>query len=182
MKDIRKNNDNLLDKAPMDTGYSVPKGYFETVEDVFSMKLQEGSLPKGNPFETPKGYFENLEDRILSKVELPKKGKVISLRKRLIQWIPASAAACILLFIGINYYTGGVVEPTFTNDEFTVWFDNNVTSITNDDISIALEDSDFEDASFLDGVIEDTEITDFLDEDETYKLIEDSDIFINEIN
>ncbi|MFY0629539.1 MAG: hypothetical protein JXR05_04100 [Flavobacteriaceae bacterium] len=181
MNSIEKNNKNLFDKDPIEAGYIAPKGYFDTIEDVFSMKLQEENFPKGNAYRVPEGYFNRLEDSILSKVELPKKGKVISLRKRLIQWIPASAAACIFVFIALNTDPGLETE-TFTNDELTLWFDNNVTDITNDDLSIAFEGIELNQSSLLEDTFENEDIVEYLSTEDTSLLFEETTILENEIN
>ena len=182
MNRIEKNNENLFDKDPIGTGFSAPKGYFDTIEDVFSMKLQEENFPKGNAYRVPEGYFNRLEDTILSKVDLPKKGKVISLRKRLIQWVPTAAAASILFFIGINYIAKNADEYIFTDDELTVWFESNVTSITNDDLSVAFGDIEFNQSSLLEDTFESDDIEEYLTTEDTSLLFEETTILENEIN
>lgn len=179
MNRLEKNNDNIFDKDPIGTGFSVPKGYFDTIEDVFSMKLKEEKLPKGNAYSMPAEYFDCLEDRILSKVELPKKEKVISLRKRLIQWIPAAAAACIVTFVTLNI--GGTTDmETFTNDELTTWFDNNISTITNDDLSLALGDIELNQSSLLENTFGTEDIVEYLTTEDTSLLFEETTILENE--
>ena len=80
-KDIH--NDDWLSKLPKESGFEVPKGYFDHIEDEFSAKLREEFLPKNTGCETPQGYFDGLEDTILSKVELKRKqGKARAKRSR----------------------------------------------------------------------------------------------------
>ena len=178
MNRLEKNN-NIFDKDPIGTGFSAPKGYFDTIEDVFSMKLIEEKLPKGNAFSMPENYLDCLEDRILSKVELPKKGKVITLRKRIIQWIPAAAAACIIAFVTLNINGTGDTE-TFSNDELTTWFDNNISTITNDDLSIAFGDIELNQTSLLEDTFGTDDIVEYLTTEDTSLLFEETNILEND--
>ncbi len=182
MSNTKKYTDDFLSEEPLHTGFSAPKGYFDSVEDAFSTKLLEETLPKLEGFHVPEGYFNSLEDQLLLQVTLPKRGKVISLRKRLIRWIPATVAASIALLITLNsiFPKNDSVEPT--SDDVAAWFEENLSAISNDDLALAFEDIDFDESSLLDNAIEGDDINKYLDENDTYILIEDSDIFINELN
>jgi len=95
------------------------------------------------------------------------------------RFVNAAAAAVIILFIGI-YFNTYEIEPT--SEEIATWFEDNISTITNDDLTSVLTDEDFEDSSFLDEEIDGEEVNKYLDENDTYILIKDSDIFINELN
>ena len=84
MENKNIHNEDFASKLPKNAGFDVPNGYFDDVEDGFSVKLREESFPNEVGFEVPSDYFDTLEDRILSNVELPKQGKVISLRTRIL--------------------------------------------------------------------------------------------------
>lgn len=170
-----------LSKLPKESGHKTPEGYFDTIEDDFSAKLAEQNLPIENGFKIPEGYFNTLEDRILENIELSKreKVKVIPLRTRVARFVNAAAAAVIILFVGI-YFNKYEIEPT--SDEIAVWFEDNISTITSEDMTVVLTDEDFEDSSFLNDEIDGDEIIKYLDENDTYILIKDSDISINELN
>lgn len=180
MDNNSKHSEKRFSEFTEDTGFSTPKGYFDTIEDNFSAKLAEENLPKNNGFEVPKGYFESLEDQLVPKVKIPKKGKVISLKKRILKLIPATAAASVLLFISINVFISKKIE--FTSEEIEIWFENNMDVLTNDDFALALEDVNFEDSPFLENAIESDEISQYLNEDDTYIFIEESETMVNELD
>ncbi|NVK52607.1 MAG: hypothetical protein HWD85_06705 [Flavobacteriaceae bacterium] len=156
-------------------GFSVPNNYFDLLEDTIMCNLAEKSLPKGNAFDVPKDYFTSVEQEILSKVELPKKEvKVVSLRKRVLQAIPAAAAACILLFIGLNYFNASenYSFDSITSDELEIWINENYSTST----QIEFIDTDFTDGNLIENEtsIQDEDILDY------FNTINSSS-FINEI-
>lgn len=181
MENNYKNIEDRLSNIPKDSGFEVPKGYFDQVEDDFSFKLKEEIIPSEAGFDLPQGYFENLEDRILEKVELPKKGKVIPLRTRIARFSSA-AAAVVLLFATYIFIIGNdVVEPT--SDEVIAWIDENLETVSTDDIVSAFdEDTDLEDTFVFDNAIENDNIDKYLDENDTYILIKESEGLFDEIN
>lgn len=181
MKNNFKNIDqDWISKLPKESGYEAPEGYFDGIENDFSARLAEKYLPQNSGFEVPKGYFDSLEDAVLANIELPKKAKVIPLRKKLIRWIPTSAAAAILLFISVNLLLTKDIEPS--SEEIATWFKNNPTIIPMDQLAVNLDESDLESSPILDILLEADDFSKYLDENDTYILIEDSDIFPNELN
>ena len=60
----------ISQKTGRKSGFSVPKDYFNGIEDGFLLKLSEEDLPKKTAFKIPKDYFSNLEDQILDKVSI----------------------------------------------------------------------------------------------------------------
>ena len=170
-----------LSKLPKNSGHKVPEGYFDGVENDFSARLAEKHFPQKSGFEVPKGYFDSLEDVVLASIELPKKAKVIPLRKKFIQWIPTSAAAVVLVFLGVYFFKNEITSDP-NSEEIAIWFENNLSTISIDELTYELEESDFEDSDILDRIVETDDITKYLDENDTYILIEDSDIFTTELN
>lgn len=166
-----KNSEDFIRKHSSCEGFSTPENYFESIEDGFSTKLIEASLPKMHGFSAPDSYLEDLEDTLLSQVTTPNKGKVISLRKRFVKIIPAAAAAAIALLIVFNM-PKEVEEPTL--EEIANWFENDINRISSDDISLAFEDLDIDDD------IIDTSFN--TDEIETYLEEIDTSYLLNEIN
>ena len=178
MKELNKyNNKKFSLNEIKDSGFKTPTNFLDSVEDDFFSKLTEEKLPNSNGFEVPKDYFNSLEDEILKKIT--PKTKVISLGSRLKKMIPLAAAASVLLFIGINYFS--VQSETITFDDISSteienWLENGYTSINTTDLASVLDETDFNDNELIDNTtIEDTEIEDYLNSIDASSLI-------NEIN
>ena len=166
-----KNSEDFIRERTAREGFSVPENYFDSVEDIFSTKLKEETLPKHDGFKTPENYFDTLEDIILDKVAPLKVTKVIPLRRRFIKMMPVAAAAIITLLIVFNR-PADIEDPT--PDEIANWFENDIYRISSDDISIAFEDVE------LDDDVVDTSID--IDDIETYLENIDTSSLLNEIN
>ncbi|NOY48366.1 MAG: hypothetical protein GXO84_09280 [Chlorobi bacterium] len=84
------------------TGFKVPKDYFNTLEDTILSKIKAESILKDidSPgFEIPNGYLDTLEDTVFNKLPKKENPKVISLfsKKNLI-YISGVAAAIVIMF------------------------------------------------------------------------------------
>jgi len=178
MKNKNIHNEDFASKLPKNAGFDVPNGYFDDVEDGFSVKLREELFPNEVGFEVPSDYFNTLEDRILSNVELPKQGKVISLRTRILR-IASVAAAIALLFVGYQFFNQEI-EPT--SEEIAFWINENIEEIDTSDILNVLDENTTLDDSFFDDSLENNTIEKYLDENDTYILIEESPGLFDEIN
>jgi hypothetical protein len=140
------------------SGFSTPENYFDTVEDAVFSKIKAQSFSKENAFTAPKNYFENFEDSLFTKIDFPQKEvKVISLKSRLLQIIPAAAAASVLLFIGLNYFTfsDATSFDSISTGEIENWLDDSY--INNASSTVNFVDADFKDSNALE---EDTSIKD----------------------
>lgn len=92
---MQKKNINNINE----TGFKVPKDYFNTLEDSILSEIKLKELSSVSGFKTPKDYFETLEDRIIEKTSNKKTPKVISIfNKRNLVYISSVAAAVLLLF------------------------------------------------------------------------------------
>jgi len=180
MENDNRHIEDWLSKLPKDSGFEAPEGYFDQIEDQFSAKLREDSLPNSSGFEVPEGYFSTLEDKILENVELPKKGKVISLKSR-IRRISSTAAAIALLFVCYLLFIGDS-EEDLSFDEIAVWIDTNISDVETEDLVNLLGTDEDLDDSFFDTSIENNNIEKYLDENDTYILIEESQGLFDEIN
>ncbi len=84
------------------TGFKVPKDYFNTLEDTILNKIKTDSILKGidNPgYEMPDGYLNSVEENIFNKVPKKASTKIISLfSKRNLIYISGVAAAIVILF------------------------------------------------------------------------------------
>jgi hypothetical protein len=84
------------------TGFKVPKDYFNTLEDTILSKIKAESILKDidSPgFEMPNGYLDTLEDTVFNTLPKKENSKVISLfsKKNLI-YITGVAAAIVIMF------------------------------------------------------------------------------------
>ncbi len=146
-------------------GFSTPVNYFDSVEDTVFSKIKEQSFSKENAFTAPKDYFENFEDSLFEKINFPKKEvKVISLRARLLKVIPAAAAASVLLFIGLNYFSFSDTASfeSISSEELENWLDESY--INNASSTVNFVDADFKDSNVLEEVssIKDEDILEYL--------------------
>lgn len=175
-KDIHNND--WLSKLPKESGFEVPEGYFDAIEDQFSAGLREELLPKSTGFEVPQDYFDGLEDTILEKIELPKKVKVIPLRARVLRM--TTIAAVITLLLTIYFKPLEQEEPSY--EEIAAWIDDNMSDIDTIEIIGAFDEDTNLDESFFDDSLENNNIEKYLDENDTYILIEESPGLFDEIN
>ncbi len=153
------------------SGFKVPTGYFETLEDSILEKVKRKSYPETSGFKVPDNYFEEFN------LETPKPEKSVNVIQ-LNTWTRWIAAASIIVFIiagamYIDYISPGknlefsdleddIIEKYLdlhleTPDEF-IDYDNtslkniietNIITLKNQDImdylNDKLEDQDYED-------------------------------------
>lgn len=147
-KDLKHSIDFINNKAGKKTGFSLPENYFEEMEKAFFSSETTVVISKENTFKTPANYFDTVEENILTKLKAaPKEVKVISLYKRVLDFIPVAAAASVLLFIGLHYITTSNKESfnTITQADIASWYENGYGDTDTNELAIALESSDFED-------------------------------------
>ena len=176
--DLKHSEAFIRSKIGKHTGFSTPKNYFNGIEENLFVELSVKKLPKKKSFEIPSNYFEKLEDVILTKVssETPKETKVISFSKRVLRFVPVAAAASVLLFIGINYFT--LQNSTTTFDDITVadiesWYENGYQSIDNDELAMVLETTDFNENDFLNASSE-TDLENYLQTIDSSELVNET--------
>lgn len=158
-REIQNSEDYLRKRTQNENGFSVPENYFEGVEDVVLSKMFEQDFPKDIAFSAPDNYFGSFDEEFLAKIDFPKKEvKVISLKSRILKFIPTTAAACILLFIGLNYFSTNekISFETISSEELELWFnDNNLNENSRDLLEFV--DADFTGNDIIEG---DTSIND----------------------
>ncbi|MEE3999316.1 hypothetical protein V1T75_03110 [Tenacibaculum sp. FZY0031] len=148
-------------KAGKNCSFSVPQNYFEEVEERINTSIFIDSLPKKKTFNTPDDYFDTIEAQIQSRLikEQTTEPKVISLRKRVLQYIPLAAAASVLLFIGINYFnTQKITFEDITTTDIESWYENGYGDIDNSELAATLNTSELDEdilASISDETLED---------------------------
>lgn len=144
-----------------DCGFSTPQNYFEEVEEIINTSVFIDSLPKNKAFNAPDDYFDEIEVQIQSKLatEQTTETKVISLRKRVLQYIPVAAAASVLLFIGINYFNAQKITfEDITITDIESWYENGYGDIDNSELAVTLNTSELDEdilASISDETLED---------------------------
>ena len=141
MNKDKLNSENFIyQKVGKESGFTVSLNYFEEIENDFSIRLFQDENIKKKSFEIPSDYFDNLEEKITRKIELKqRKEKLISFKKLALKIIPISAAASIILFIGVNSFnynkTNLIDFSSITNNEIENWLMNNSNSINDEDIN-----------------------------------------------
>jgi hypothetical protein len=149
MREKSKNNKYLKLTQNIKTGFTIPEGYFNSIENVFFSNSIEKCLPKKDGFNTPENYFNKLDNQILIKLRNSKKGKLIKIK--MLQLVPIAATIAIFLFIGINFvYTE---NSELSSDEITNWFETNINTISYDDITAFYGDANFDDIELLEHII-----------------------------
>lgn len=94
----------------VNNNFKVPNKYFDSVENktIRQYQLEKKIDNRANPFEITAHYFDNLEKRVLSKInnaeiaknKNEKEIKIISIRKKILKYLPllATAASLVLIF------------------------------------------------------------------------------------
>ncbi|TYP96090.1 hypothetical protein C7447_10927 [Tenacibaculum adriaticum] len=164
MKNELENSVNYItQKTGRKSGFSVPKNYFNGIEDDFLVKLSEEQLPKKTTFDIPKDYFSNLENEILAKVSI-KEPKVISFRDRIFKFIPLAAAASIVLFIGfyfLNNQNNSITFDDISSTDVENWYDSMLGYSNNTELAFAYDVSDFDESELSVVTINDDVIEDY---------------------
>lgn len=168
MSKEKQHIDSIFNGSKISTGFTTPKNYFDGIESQVSTKIFEESLPKQTGFTTPKNYFDDLDETL--HVVAKKKTKVISLRTIILQFMPTAAAACILIFVGLNYLNGNSKE--LSSEEISSWFENNINSVTEYDLELALSNIDINDVSIV-SALDTDEIETYLNNEDTATLLND---------
>ncbi len=147
--------------------FKTPTAYFRNIEDRVLTQLREEQLPNEHSYNVPSNYFEEFEDRLLAHSELSKrKPAVIPLKSRILRFIPAAAAACVVLFIGLNYVFTNT-DTTFdsiSSEALELWFQENTLDVNPRDL-FEFVDADFTENDLLedDNTISDEDIVAYLE-------------------
>jgi len=176
-KDLQNSIDHITAKTGRKSGFTVPKNYFENLENSVSVAIAEDGLSKTKGFEVPDNYFATLEDVILSKIESIKEPtKIISFRTRIVRFIPIAAVASILLFLGLYFYTSNSDTLTFDDlatADLEIWIEEDYFDINNSDLVAVFEASDFNNQILNINSIDEDEIENYLNNIETTTLLND---------
>lgn len=163
---MSNDKEHIINKLEGKSGFTIPKNYFENVEDIFFTKLQEDRLPKQTGFKVSTNYFNNLEESILAKTISKKEVKIISLTDKVRKLIPIAAAASVVLFISINFFfknSNTITLDDISTTEIASWYENGYGNITNSDLVVNFEEEDFNDNEFLTSSINEVDIENYLE-------------------
>lgn len=147
----------LKEKTNQKHGFSIPDNYLDEFDDQISAKIIESSFSNKNSFKVPDNYFDSFEESIMNSVkeDTEEPVKVISLYSKIKKFIPVTAAASILLFSSIFYFTGQseVTNESITADDIESWYSNSFFEDASAyELSTLLNNEDFtdEELSFVD--------------------------------
>lgn len=164
-------------------GFNTPKDYFNSFEDrLFDRMNTEAILPKETGFKAPEAYFDRLEDSLAKELfQTEEEAKIIPLQRKrnYIQYLSYAVAACILLFIGINFIntdTGidGFTMEKVVNSEINEFIENDLIALNNYDLITVYEEENVDISTIFEVDLSDTETIDYLENIEnSYDLLTD---------
>ena len=164
----------LTELQKLNSGFSVPKDYFGTVDDVVFLKLTEDKFDKKYPFKTPEDYFSTIEDRVFESIKhqekenvyvtpkgyfdtvedkvferLQTETKVIDFKTRFVKtFLPIAAAASLLLFVTLQLLNNSTdntdLFAKMEISEIENWIEDEDFEMNSYQIAALYEDVDFE--------------------------------------
>ena len=181
MENKIKNSEMYLNSVlGKENGFSVPKNYFNGIEEQFSSFLFVDKVSKKPPLSIPSSYFDTLEDTIIAKVSSEEKTvKVVSFKERVLKIIPFVAAASIVLFIGINSFNFNKnkenIFEKIADSDIENWISNNINLISDDDIDLAYNSVEFDYTETIPNSISNEELENYLSNQNDLSLILEND-------
>ncbi len=154
---------------PDKDGFITPKGYFDSFEDNLFNKLGKEFI-KTESFDIPKDYFDTLEDRVFDRInkERHKEPKVISLNNRLKKVVLPLAIAASLVFIFVINYNRTTSLDVVAETEIEEWIEDDLISLDSYEIAEVFNDVDLTENDTFD---EDTELLDYLNGTDVESMI-----------
>lgn len=172
-KDLQNNINYIRKKTGKNSGFSTPKGYFNTLEDEICDKLSVEKHSKKTAFEVPKNYFYTLENEIIAKISSEeknvsrKKTTVIPLRRV----IPFAVAVTIALLFLLPFFNNSDTITsinTISIAELENWYENNHQANNEiNELAILLNDNDFDDTEILPINFSEQTLEDYLNLEQT---------------
>ncbi|MFK5879423.1 MAG: hypothetical protein QM478_07990 [Flavobacteriaceae bacterium] len=142
----------LSELKSIKTGFEVPNGYFDSLEDKVMSKLITEDTN-----DIPEGYFDTIEDRVFEKIK-NEETKVISLKSRFVKIAaPMAIAASILLLIALQLFNTNQ-EDLFANletSEIEAWINNGDLDLSTFEITSVYSDASFENLELYDAYSDD---------------------------
>lgn len=177
----KKHKDILNKLDSSSSGFKIPDGYFDNLEDVLSKKVATNQLSsdkessnklhiirpnelkenrKETGFKVPENYFEQIESRFDNSTKVKTTGGKV----RRLRLISLSVAASILLFFGIQFINKGEQngnQVILQNEEIASWVAEDLVSFDTYEIAEAFSDVELEQALYSDDAVND--YLDFID-------------------
>jgi len=163
-------NENL--KNIKQSGFKVPKGYFENLEDSILNPSELNISIKDSGFKVPDNYFEGLEFKILNTVTNESETKVISLFNKKIVIASLSIAATILLLFNLSIYNSQVTFDSIDNEVLENFVLNEAFE-SSDIASLITNDSEFSNAFIEESLSDEILETYLLDLEDYESLLSD---------
>ena len=166
--------DNFKHKAFKNSGFTIPKGYFDSFDEELNVKIRANRFPKSPGFNTPEGYFKNF--KIESETKTPK-GKLIQFNLSKFKY--AAAAAILVGFISTFYLlipSNRSYEKLLDNislQEIDIWFDQNDIEINSSDMVAVYADDLTEASELLENNFNEQNITSYLQESSETEIVID---------
>ena len=166
-KELKNIAPKLSELKSMKTGFEVPNGYFESLEDRVLSKIKSEVIN-----DIPEGYFDTIEDRVFKKIK-NEEPKVISLKSRFVKVAaPLAIAASILLLITLQLFNTNQ-KDVFANletSEIETWINNGDLDLETFEITSVYNDADFENIELYDSY-SDNDLLEYLDDIDLESLI-----------
>jgi len=151
-KELKNIAPKLSELKSMKTGFEIPNGYFDALEDKVMSKLITEDTN-----DIPEGYFDTIEDRVFEKIK-NEEPKVISLKNRFVKIAtPMAIAASILLLITLQLFNTNQ-EDIFANletSEIETWINNGDLDLSTFEITSVYSDANFENLELYDAYSDD---------------------------
>jgi len=171
-----KKHKDILNKLDSNsTGFTIPEGYFDDLENSLSQKVLSNELSdnkkalnqlhiirpnelkinrKETGFKVPENYLEQFETEFDKSLEAKTaNGKVLRLRL-----VSMSVAASILLFFGIQFMNKGqqnASQVVLQNEEIASWVAEDLVTFDTYDIAEAFSDVELDQTLYADEAVND---------------------------
>lgn len=145
-----------------DSGFKVPKNYFERLDAHILTEIKLGELPQTPGFKTPKDYFSNFDKRLIEKVSEEKEVKVISLSRWKKTMASIAVAASLLLLFQVSFNNP---EPvTFgTLKTASIEYFLQQEDYSNDDLARLFSENELSTSDFIDYTVSEDIANEFIE-------------------
>jgi len=190
----------LIEISPSATGFSIPDGYFQSIEDAVFSKLKAESFSQSNnnsSFSIPSNYFETVEDIVITKLKaesiqeensqipdnyfdsvepkvfekIHRNSNLISLKNNVIKiLIPFAVAASLLLIFILKTNASKVTFDSLANDDIEQFIENDLISINTENIATAFPEIELT-TDFIQETISNDELLNYLNRENIEELL-----------
>jgi len=156
-------------KHTKQSGFKVPEGYFDNLEDAVFNKLKTASkldAIKDTGFKAPEDYFSTVEENVFNTLKTEEKDvKVVSLLSRRNLLYMSGVAAAVVLMISIFNTNKGLSFDSLDTDLVESYI--STYNINSSDLATLWNETDFSDAAFDDYEFLDETVEDYIFENST---------------